>query len=110
MSKKKIKYVNKKKKKNGKRTISAQFYWLLLFVVSVITVIVFFNQPVFPKKWAFLILAFVVGILLITGIFTSIFSPRNKFQKFVNATLAFILGFVSIITPYYINRITVCFR
>lgn len=109
MSKKKIKYVNKKKKKSGKRTISAQFYWLLLFIASVITVIVFFNQPVFPKKWAFLILAFVVGILLITGIFTSIFSPRNRFQKFVNATLAFILGFVSIITPYYINRITALF-
>lgn len=109
MSKKKVKYVSKKKKTKGKRTISAQFYWLLLFIVCIITAIVFFTQPVFPKKWALLIVAFLVGILVLTGIFTSIFSPRNRFQKFVNGFLAVVLGFVSIITPYYINRITALF-
>lgn len=103
------KVVKKKKKKKAKRTISSQFYWLLLFIVSIITFIVFYNQPVFPRKWAFLILAFLIGILVLTGIFTSIFSPRNKLQKFINLTLTITLSIVSILTPYYINRITQLF-
>ncbi len=100
----------KKKKKKRKRRLSSQFYWLLLVIASIATFLVLFTAPMFPKKWAFLVLAILLGILVLTGIFTSIFSPRNRIQKFINCTLAICLALVSILTPYYINKITALFE
>lgn len=100
----------KKKKKKRKRRLSSQFYWLLLVIASIATFVVLFTAPMFPKKWAFLVLAILLGILVLTGIFTSIFSPRNRIQKFINCFLAICLAVVSILTPYYINKITALFE
>lgn len=100
----------KKKKKKRKRRLSSQFYWMLLVISAIATFLVLFNAPMFPKKWSFLILFLLVGILLLTGIFTAVFSPRNRIQKFINCTLALCLGFVSVLTPYYINKITELFE
>lgn len=99
-----------KKKKKRKRRLSSQFYWMLLLLTSITTFLVFLNTPVFPLKWTLLVLAILVGILLLTGIFSSILSPRNRFQKFVNCSLAIILGLVSVLTPYYINKVTELFE
>ena len=100
----------KKKKKKRKRRLSSQFYWMLLVVSAIATFLVLFNAPMFPKKWSFLVLFLLAGILLLTGIFTAVFSPRNRIQKFINCTLALCLGFVSVLTPYYINKITELFE
>lgn len=100
----------KKKKKKRKRRLSSQFYWMLLVISAIATFLVLFNAPMFPKKWSFLVLLLLAGILLLTGIFTAIFSPRNRIQKFINCTLALCLGFVSVLTPYYINKITELFE
>lgn len=100
----------KKKKKKRKRRLSSQFYWMLLVISAIATFLVLFNAPMFPKKWSFLILLLLAGILLLTGIFTAVFSPRNRIQKFINCTLALCLGFVSVLTPYYINKITELFE
>ena len=100
----------KKKKKKRKRRLSSQFYWMLLVISAIATFLVLFNAPMFPKKWSFLVLFLLAGILLLTGIFTAIFSPRNRIQKFINCTLALCLGLVSVLTPYYINKITELFE
>lgn len=100
----------KKKKKKRKRRLSSQFYWMLLVISAIATFLVLFNAPMFPKKWSFLVLFLLTGILLLTGIFTAVFSPRNRIQKFINCTLALCLGFVSVLTPYYINKITELFE
>ena len=100
----------RKKKKKRKRRLSSQFYWLLLVIASITTSIVFFTAPMFPTKWAFLVLFILLGIVVLTGIFSSIFSPRNRIQKFINCFLAVCLGIVSILTPYYINKITALFE
>ena len=100
----------KKKKKKRKRRLSSQFYWMLLVISAIATFLVLFNAPMFPKKWSFLVLLLLAGILLLTGIFTAVFSPRNRIQKFINCTLALCLGFVSVLTPYYINKITELFE
>lgn len=100
----------KKKKKKRKRRLSSQFYWILLVISAIATFLVLFNAPMFPKKWSFLVLFLLAGILLLTGIFTAVFSPRNRIQKFINCTLALCLGFVSVLTPYYINKITELFE
>ena len=100
----------KKKKKKRKRRLSSQFYWMLLVISAIATFLVLFNAPMFPKKWSFLVLLLLSGILLLTGIFTAVFSPRNRIQKFINCTLALYLGFVSVLTPYYINKITELFE
>ncbi len=102
--------VRKKKKKKRKRRLSSQFYWLLLVIASITTSIVFFTAPMFPTKWAFLVLFILLGIVVLTGIFSSIFSPRNRIQKFINCFLAVCLAIVSILTPYYINKITALFE
>ena len=93
-----------------KRRLSSQFYWMLLVISAIATFLVLFNAPMFPKKWSFLVLLLLAGILLLTGIFTAVFSPRNRIQKFINCTLALCLGFVSVLTPYYINKITELFE
>ncbi len=103
-------YQRPKKKKKRKRRLSSQFYWLLLVIASITTSIVFFTAPMFPTKWAFLVLFILLGIVVLTGIFSSIFSPRNRIQKFINCFLAVCLGIVSILTPYYINKITALFE
>lgn len=100
----------RKKKKKRKRRLSSQFYWMLLVISTIATFLVLFNAPMFPKKWSFLVLFLLAGILLLTGIFTAVFSPRNRIQKFINCTLALCLGFVSVLTPYYINKITELFE
>ena len=100
----------KKKTKKRKRRLSSQFYWMLLVISAIATFLVLFNAPMFPKKWSFLVLFLLTGILLLTGIFTTVFSPRNRIQKFINCTLALCLGFVSVLTPYYINKITELFE
>lgn len=100
----------KKKKKKRKRRLSSQFYWMLLVISAIATFLVLFNAPMFPKKWSFLVLFLLASILLLTGIFTAVFSPRNRIQKFINCTLALCLGFVSVLTPYYINKITELFE
>lgn len=100
----------KKKKKKRKRRLSSQFYWMLLVISAIATFLVLFNAPMFPKKWSFLVLFLLAGILLLTGIFTAVFSPKNRIQKFINCTLALCLGFVSVLTPYYINKITELFE
>lgn len=100
----------KKKKKKRKRRLSSQFYWMLLVISAIATFLVLFNAPMFPKKWSFLVLFLLAGILLLTGIFTAVFSPRNRIQKFINCTLVLCLGFVSVLTPYYINKITELFE
>lgn len=100
----------KKKKKKRKRRLSSQFYWMLLVISAIATFLVLFNAPMFPKKWSFLVLFLLAGVLLLTGIFTAVFSPRNRIQKFINCTLALCLGFVSVLTPYYINKITELFE
>lgn len=100
----------KKKKKKRKRRLSSQFYWMLLVISAIAMFLVLFNAPMFPKKWSFLVLFLLAGILLLTGIFTAVFSPRNRIQKFINCTLALCLGFVSVLTPYYINKITELFE
>ena len=100
----------KKKKKKRKRRLSSQFYWMLLVISAIATFLVLFNAPMFPKKWSFLVLFLLAGILLLTGIFTAVFSPRNRIQKFINCTLALCLGFISVLTPYYINKITELFE
>ena len=100
----------RKKKRKRKRRLSSQFYWLLLVIASITTSIVFFTAPMFPTKWAFLVLFILLGIVVLTGIFSSIFSPRNRIQKFINCFLAVCLGIVSILTPYYINKITALFE
>ena len=100
----------KKKKKKRKRRLSSQFYWMLLVISAIATFLVLFNAPMFPKKWSFLVLFLLAGILLLPGIFTAVFSPRNRIQKFINCTLALCLGFVSVLTPYYINKITELFE
>ena len=100
----------RKKKKKRKRRLSSQFYWMLLVISAIATFLVLFNAPMFPKKWSFLVLFLLAGILLLTGIFTAVFSPRNRIQKFINCTLALCLGFVSVLTPYYINKITELFE
>lgn len=100
----------KKKKKKRKRRLSSQFYWMLLVISAIATFLVLFNAPMFPKKWSFLVLLLLAGILLLTGIFTAVFSPKNRIQKFINCTLALCLGFVSVLTPYYINKITELFE
>ena len=100
----------KKKKKKRKRRLSSRFYWMLLVISAIATFLVLFNAPMFPKKWSFLVLFLLAGILLLTGIFTAVFSPRNRIQKFINCTLALCLGFVSVLTPYYINKITELFE
>lgn len=100
----------KKKKKKRKRRLSSQFYWMLLVISAIATFLVLFNAPMFPKKWSFLVLFLLAGILLLTGIFTAVFSSRNRIQKFINCTLALCLGFVSVLTPYYINKITELFE
>ena len=102
--------VRKKKKKKRKRRLSSQFYWLLLVIASITTSIVFFTAPMFPTKWAFLVLFILLGIVVLTGIFSSIFSPRNRIQKFINCFLAVCLAIVSVLTPYYINKITALFE
>ncbi len=102
--------IQKKKKKKRKRRLSSQFYWILLVITSITTSIVFFTAPMFPTKWAFLVLFILLGIVVLTGIFSSIFSPRNRIQKFINCFLAVCLGIVSILTPYYINKITALFE
>ena len=83
---------------------------MLLVISAIATFLVLFNAPMFPKKWSFLVLFLLAGILLLTGIFTAVFSPRNRIQKFINCTLALCLGFVSVLTPYYINKITELFE
>ena len=83
---------------------------MLLVISAIATFLVLFNAPMFPKKWSFLVLLLLAGILLLTGIFTAVFSPRNRIQKFINCTLALCLGFVSVLTPYYINKITELFE
>lgn len=100
----------KKKKKKRKRRLSSQFYWMLLVISAIATFLVLFNAPMFPRKWSFLVLFLLAGVLLLTGIFTAVFSPRNRIQKFINCTLALCLGFVSVLTPYYINKITELFE
>lgn len=100
----------KKKKKKRKRRLSSQFYWMLLVISAIATFLVLFNAPMFPRKWSFLVLLLLAGVLLLTGIFTAVFSPRNRIQKFINCTLALCLGFVSVLTPYYINKITELFE
>lgn len=100
----------KKKKKKRKRRLSSQFYWILLVISAIATFLVLFNAPMFPKKWSFLVLFLLAGILLLTGIFTAVFSPKNRIQKFINCTLALCLVFVSVLTPYYINKITELFE
>lgn len=102
--------VKRKKKKKRKRRLSSQFYWMLLVISAIATFLVLFNAPMFPKKWSFLVLFLLAGVLLLTGIFTAVFSPRNRIQKFINCTLALCLGFVSVLTPYYINKITELFE
>lgn len=100
----------KKKKKKRKRRLSSQFYWMLLVISAIATFLVLFNAPMFPRKWSFLVLFLLAGVLLLTGIFTAVFSPRNRIQKFINCTFALCLGFVSVLTPYYINKITELFE
>ena len=100
----------RKKKKKRKRRLSSQFYWMLLVISAIATFLVLFNAPMFPRKWSFLVLFLLAGVLLLTGIFTAVFSPRNRIQKFINCTLALCLGFVSVLTPYYINKITELFE
>lgn len=100
----------KKKKKKRKRRLSSQFYWMLLVISAIATFLVLFNAPMFPRKWSFLVLFLLAGVLLLTGIFTAVFSPRNRIQKFINCTLALCLGFVSVLTPCYINKITELFE
>ena len=100
----------KKKKKKRKSRLSSQFYWMLLVISAIATFLVLFNAPMFPRKWSFLVLFLLAGVLLLTGIFTAVFSPRNRIQKFINCTLALCLGFVSVLTPYYINKITELFE
>lgn len=100
----------RKTKKRKKRTLSSQFYWFLLLIASLCTFLILLNTSVFPTKWAFLVLALLAGVLLLTGIFTSIFSPKNRVQKVINCSLAVCLGLVCILTPYYINKITALFN
>ena len=83
---------------------------MLLVISAIATFLVLFNAPMFPRKWSFLVLFLLAGVLLLTGIFTAVFSPRNRIQKFINCTLALCLGFVSVLTPYYINKITELFE
>lgn len=92
--------------KKKKRRLSSQFFWVILVVAAVIFFISFFRQPMFPRKWAWFLLAVLAGLLVLTGIFTAVLSSKNRFQKAVNIILSVCLFVGSIALPYYVNRIT----
>ena len=95
-----------KKKKKKKRKLSSQFYWVILVIAAVLFFISFFRQPMFPRKWSWLLLAALGGVLLLTGVFTAFLSSKNRFQKFINILLSLCLFVGSFALPYYVNRIT----
>ncbi|MBR2067458.1 MAG: LCP family protein [Solobacterium sp.] len=83
-----------------KRAIGAGFYWVLALLVSIVFSIVIFFLGILPLSWCFYILAGLAFLLAILGALSSKFY-RSKLVKFLNLLLAFILGYVSIMGPYY---------
>lgn len=97
---------DKKNKKKKKRKLSSEFFWAVLAIAAVVFFISFFRQPMFPRKWSWVLLAVLAGVLLLTGIFTAVLSSKNRIQKFINILLSVCLFVGSIALPYYVNRVT----
>ena len=96
----------KKPVQKKKSHIGSGFLWVVLLVAAAAFAWTIWNLPMFSTKVKLIACGVLGGILLITGAATSIFSPLNLFQKFVNTLLAVCMALAAVLLPKYTDKVT----
>ncbi|MBR3311216.1 MAG: LCP family protein [Solobacterium sp.] len=99
-----------KRKTRKKRYVNAQFLWFLLLISAGLFFWCFYTMPMFPKRWSWFLLAALISVVMLSGIFTSIASHRNWFIRLLNAGLSLMLIIGSIYLPVYKNKVSDLFN
>ncbi len=96
---------NKVKKKKKTQILNGRVVWVLLIVACAVFFVAFCRMEMIPFKWKLYVLAALVLIVLIQGLF-SINFYRNRLIQFVDWLLCILLTISSVFLPYYQDRVS----
>lgn len=82
------------------------FLWLLLLVSAVLFFVAFWNMPMFPRLWSFLVLGFLAIVLGIMWILSYRSNAKSHITRFLDVVLCLCLAIGSFLMPNYTDKIS----
>lgn len=92
--------------KHKKRKLNPLLFWIPLYIAAIALVSVFWNMPMFPRRWSYILMAILVGILGITyGLSHHKKIPQIPVRIF-EVFMALIMVVVTVMMPVYKARVS----
>ena len=92
--------------KHRKRKLNPLLFWIPLYIAAIALVSVFWNMPMFPRKWSYILMAVLVGILGITyGLSHHKKIPQIPVRIF-EVFMALIMVVVTVLMPVYKAKVS----
>ena len=92
--------------KHKKRKLNPLLFWIPLYIAAIALVSVFWNMPMFPRRWSYILMAVLVGILGITyGLSHHKKIPQIPVRIF-EVFMALIMVVVTVLMPVYKAKVS----
>ncbi len=92
--------------KHKKRKLNPLLFWIPLYIAAIALVSVFWNMPMFPRRWSYILMAILVGILGVTyGLSHHKKIPQIPVRIF-EVFMALIMVVVTVLMPVYKAKVS----
>lgn len=89
-----------------KKYLNPILFWFIAYIAAIVFVSIFYNMPMFPRKWTWYALAVLTIILVALYLFTKWKKSSRILMRVINLALACALAILSCLMPIYKAKVS----
>lgn len=97
---------SKNHKSKKKKYLNPILFWFITYIAAIVFVSIFYNMPMFPRKWTWYALAVLTVILVALYLLTKWRKSPRILMRVINLALACALAILSCLMPIYKAKVS----
>ena len=97
---------SKSRKSKKKKVINPVLFWFIAYIAAIVFVSIFYNMPMFPRKWTWYVLAVLTVVLVGLYLLTKWKKSPRILMRVINLALACALVILSCLMPIYKAKVS----
>ena len=97
---------SKSRKTKKKKYLNPILFWFIAYIAAIVFVSIFYNMPMFPRKWTWYALAVLTVVLVALYLLTKWKKSPRILMRVINLALACALAILSCLMPVYKAKVS----
>lgn len=97
---------SKSRKAKKKKYLNPILFWFIAYIAAIVFVSIFYNMPMFPRKWTWYALAVLTVVLTALYLLTKWKKSPRILMRVINLALACALAILSCLMPIYKAKVS----